>query len=256
MFIRNERSIQEFFRLYPVVSILVLIHLVLWLSYSVVKLQIGTDIFNWGIGHNFSVLHGEYWRLVTPIFLHIDLGHVVFNSFALVIFGPALERMVGKGMFIFIYLFTGIAANIGTYFIEPTSMIPHLGASGAIYGLLGLYIYMTAMRKDLIDAGSARVVTIILIIGLVMTFIRPNINIAAHIFGFIAGFAIGPITLRKAVPYLIATMRANAQQEKKDPGFNPNRWKRKRRIPRVIRKNMAWIIFILIVLIGFFARYF
>jgi len=145
---------------------------------------------------------------------------------------------------------------VATYFIDPTSIVPHLGASGAIYGLLGLYIYMTFFRKDLIDAGSARIVTIILVLGLVMTFIRPNINIAAHVFGFIAGFAIGPISLKKALPYFVTMMRQNTQAESNKNGFNPNRWKRKRRLPKKIRQNMPWIIFALIVLIGFFAKYF
>lgn len=255
MFIRTERSIKEFFELYPVVSIIVIIHFVLWASFSLFRLPIGATIFDLGIGHNFSVFHGEYWRLLTPVFLHIQLGHLIFNSFALVIFGPALERMLGIPKFIFVYLFTGIAGNLGTYIIDPTSSVPHLGASGAIYGLFGLYIYMVWMRKDLMDKGSANIVTVVFVIGLVMTFIQPNINIAAHIFGFIAGFATGPIILKNAVPLFIARVRVKRRDDD-DIGFDPNRWKKKRRRPSALRKNIFWIILIVLVVFGLIGKYF
>lgn len=256
MFIRNERSVQDFMRFYPVISTLVIINLLLWLIIDIFHLQIGYTIYNLGIGHNISVYHGEYWRLVTPIFLHGGLGHVLFNSFALVLFGPALEQMLGKTKFIFAYFITGIAGNIGTYVIDPVSITPHLGASGAIYGLFGIYIFMTLFRKDLIDSGNAQIVTVIFVIGLVMTFIQPNINIAAHIFGFLGGFAIGPVILKNTEPFSMARNRPRRKKQTGDVQFNPNRWNKKRMIPTKVRKNILWIIFGLLVLLGLFSKIF
>src|SRR5690625_2120023 len=115
--------------------------------------------------------------------------------------------MIGKFLFIILYLFTGIVGNIGTYALNPQSIVPHLGASGAIYGLFGIYMYMTFTRRDLIDPNSAQIVRTIFIIGLIMTFVRPNINIAAHIFGFIGGLLIAPIMLKNAVPFRIPIFR-------------------------------------------------
>lgn len=202
MFLRTERSIKQFYSYYPVVSILVIINIVLWLMTDLLRLKIGYTIYDFGIGHNLSIhLYGEYWRLITPIFLHAGLGHLIFNCFALVIFGPALERMIGKIKFIIVYLIMGIGGNIGTFLIDPTSPIPHLGASGAIYGLFGIYMFMVLFRKDLIDPVNAQIVKTIFIIGLIMTFLTPNVNIAAHLFGFISGFALGPITLKNASYY-------------------------------------------------------
>jgi len=256
MFIRTERSIQEFIRFYPVVSVIVFINLLLWLMIDVLQLQVGHSLYHFGVGHNYSVSYGEYWRLVTPIFLHAGLSHVLFNSFALVLFGPALETMIGKVRFIFIYFLTGIIGNVGTYIIDPMSTIPHLGASGAIYGLFGIYIYMAIFRKDLIDTGSAQIIKIIFIIGLITTFIQPNINIAAHIFGFIGGFALGPIALRHAQPFFLVRNRVRRAEHNDDVQFNPNRWQKKRMIPTAVRKNMLWIILGILVIFGIIGRFF
>lgn len=202
IFIRTERSIKEFFSLYPIVSTLVIIHFILWIVLYLFPSNIGMSVWEWGVGHNLAIHQlGEYRRLLTPIFLHGDLTHTLFNSFALVIFGPALERMLGKYKFIIIYLLMGVLGNLGTYLVNPLSITPHLGASGAIYGLFGLYMFMIVLRKHLIDSNSASIVMVILALGFVMTFLRDNINIYAHVFGFISGFALGPIALHKVKPF-------------------------------------------------------
>lgn len=256
MFIRTERSVQDFMRFYPIVSTIIIINLLLWLIIDILHLQIGYTIYNWGIGHNLSIYHGEYWRIISPIFLHGGLGHVLFNSFALVLFGPALEQMLGKFKFIIAYLLTGVAGNLGTYVIDPLSNIPHLGASGAVYGLFGIYLFMVFFRKDLIDPGNAQIVTVIFLIGLFMTFIQPNINIAAHIFGFLGGFAIGPIMLKNTRPFSMNRNRPRTRQRSDEIQFNPNRWKKKSIIPRTIRKNIFWIILGILVFLGLFGKFF
>lgn len=195
MFIRTERSIKEFMSRYPIVSIIVIINIVIWLLMS---FDFGKPIFIWGVGHNLSIhLLDQYWRFITPIFLHVDLTHMLFNSFALVLFGPALERMIGKFKFTTVYLLTGIVAEVGTYIIDPVSATRHLGASGAIYGLFGIYLFMVLFRKNLITKTDAQIVATIFIIGLVMTFLNSGINKAAHIFGFIGGMVIAPIALKR-----------------------------------------------------------
>ncbi|HLR59298.1 MAG TPA: rhomboid family intramembrane serine protease [Pseudogracilibacillus sp.] len=199
MFFRTEKSIKEFFKKYPIVSILAIINVGLWFIVNFLKLPFGLKLYDLGIGHNLSVLLlDEYWRLFTPIFLHTDLSHVAFNTFTLILFGPALEKMLGKFKFISIYLITGIIGNLGTFIVDIHSITPHLGASGAIYGLFGVYIYMVLFRKDLISKQDSQIIITILVLGLVMSFIRPNINISAHLFGFLSGFIIGPLVLRHA----------------------------------------------------------
>lgn len=257
MFIRTERSVREFIYAYPIVTSLVIINIVLWLIIYVLPFTFGKYIYMYGVGHNLSVYAAhEYWRLVTPIFLHSrDLTHVLFNSFSLVLFGPALEQMLGRMKFIIAYVIMGLAGNIGTFIVNPVSMNFHIGASGAIYGLFGIYIFIIFFRQSLIDRMNAQIVLTIFVIGLVMTFITPRINIAGHIFGFIGGFLIAPLFLIGAQPFSI--YRNPTPPPRKQAGgaqFDPNRWEKRKIIPEFIRENKAWVIFIIIVLLIYISQ--
>lgn len=255
MFIRTERSIREFIHYYPVVSIILIINITLWILTNVSSTTLGTIVYSYGVGHNISIyVNNEYWRLLTPVFLHANLGHVLFNSFALVLFGPALERMTGKLPFALIYLITGIIGNIGTYMVNPQSNIPHLGASGAIYGLFGIYIFMTVKRRDLIDVQSAQIVRTIFIIGIILTFIRPNINIPAHIFGFLGGIIVAPLFLKNARPFYKPVGRLYGNNN--EVSFDPNRWTKRRLLSPKARKNLMWGVLIVIVILILLADYY
>lgn len=195
MFTRTE-SFQEFIRYYPVVSVIVSIHIILYLLTSL-PIFPNSMILEQLTGINLYIWQGELWRLVTPIFLHSGFSHVLFNSFSLVLFGPALERILGSTRFTWVYLVTGISANVATLLIEPVTYI-HLGASGAIFGLFGMFISLNVFRKHLLSKDNRQLITTIAVISIIMTFFQPNINVISHIFGFLSGFLIGALTLRKS----------------------------------------------------------
>ncbi len=194
MFVRHE-SFRQFIRLYPIITFIAVIHTFLFLLQYLFSSFYFNTLLYWWIGNNLAVSQGEMWRLVTPIVLHGSVGHFLFNTFALIIFGPALERLLGRYLFISAYLFAGVLGNIGTWLLGPISML-HLGASGAIYGLMGLYVYMIFYRRDLIDAQSAQVVIVLLVIGVLHGLFATNINMLAHGFGFLGGMILGPLLLR------------------------------------------------------------
>lgn len=259
MFVRQERSVKEFMQFYPIVATIIIINLLLWLIINVLHLPIGETIYSWSVGSNIRVSYGDYWRLLTPIFLHGGFSHVLFNSFALVLFAPALEQMLGKFRFIVFYLLTGIIGNVGTYIMAPMSMTLHLGASGAIYGLFGIYIFMVLFRKQLIDAGNAQIVTIIFILGVVMSFMQPNINISAHLFGALGGFLLAPLFLIGVERFSLRKNYVKRTSMTSDDGikFDPDRWKKKTFRPknRKNRSQLFWVLFIILVLIGFISTY-
>src|SRR5699024_1102307 len=161
-----------FLKKYPIVSSIAIINIAPWFMVSFLKLPFALKLSDLGIEHNLSEhILNEYWRLFTQIFLNAYLKHVVFTTYSFVLFGPSIEKMIGKFKFISIYLITGIIGNIGTFIVDIQSITPHLGASGAIYGLFGVYIYIILFRKDLISKSDSQIIITILVLGLVMTFL-------------------------------------------------------------------------------------
>lgn len=190
MFIRYE-SFRDFIRLYPIVTAIVFVHIVLFVLLQIPP-SIDNPISKSLIGVNYRIAGGEIWRLITPIFLHGGFTHMLFNSFSLVLFGPGLERMLGKGRFFVVYLSAGVLANVATYFIQPPTYT-HLGASGAIFGLFGFYISLIVYQKEKLPYADQQIILTIAVIGVIMTFIQPHINVTAHLFGLLAGFLLGRI---------------------------------------------------------------
>ncbi|PYZ92111.1 rhomboid family intramembrane serine protease [Salipaludibacillus keqinensis] len=246
MFIRNE-SFSSFIQSYKVITALVIIHIFFYIWMYWFPFLGGLEIRWLGMGNNILISQGEYWRIVTPIFLHGGLMHMAFNSFSLVLFGPALESMLGRVKFLSAYLATGIMANVVFYFLGDDRTF-HLGASGAIFGLFGVYVYMVLVRKDLIDQTNSQLIMTIVVLGVIMTFINPGINILAHIFGLISGAVIAPI--------ILTNLRRNHQQrpvhDPDDIGFDPNRWSKrakfkKRLIYYIIGGFAAMILFFYLV---------
>jgi len=91
---------------------------------------------------NFSAIDNfEVWRFVTSIFLHGSLSHLIYNLFALLLFGFILERLIGSNKFLFVFLSSGIIANL----IAVNFYNSSLGASGAIYGIIGAIIILRPM---------------------------------------------------------------------------------------------------------------
>ena len=186
MFIRTE-SFSQYIRQYPVVTILITMNVVIYLL--TILPGIGNEVLLAGIGSNFLIEQGEYWRLVTPMFLHAGIMHLLFNMFSLFIFGPELEKVSGKARFLTVYFLSGIFGSIATFFVYDSSFT-HVGASGAIFGIFGAFGALVYHTKKMLPQ-LRQIILPIIGLGVVMTFIGPNINAAAHIGGLIVGFLIG-----------------------------------------------------------------
>jgi membrane associated rhomboid family serine protease len=130
-----------------------------------------------------GVAHGDWWRLITAAFLHYGPLHLLLNMLGLYWFGSLLERRIGSGRFLLLYLVSGLAGSAGALVLDPTT--PTVGASGAIFGILGAGLVLEQQR-DYVFGGSALG---IIVINLVFTFSISNISIGGHIGGLLGGAA-------------------------------------------------------------------
>lgn len=186
MFIRHE-NFKQYRTYYPVVFTLLVVTIAIHIIANLPL--IGGYVYGFGIGHNGSIANGEYWRLVTPIFLHAGFMHLLFNMFSLFLFGPELEKLAGRTRFLTIYFLSGIVGCLASYVFEDARYM-HLGASGAIYGIFGAFAALVYYTRTILPQLK-QIILPIVIIGIVMTFLMPNINITAHLGGLLTGFALG-----------------------------------------------------------------
>src|SRR5690349_23883838 len=96
------------------------------------------NLLAFGAKWNPLINQGEYWRFVTPVFIHIGLLHLFFNSYALWMVGPQVEKLYGGARFVLLCILTGICGVAGSYFYRPEGL--SAGASGAIFGLFGVLL--------------------------------------------------------------------------------------------------------------------
>jgi len=147
-------------------------------------------VLGMGAKINQAIVAGEVWRLVTAIFLHVDLIHIGFNSYALLIFGPQVERPYGPFRFLLIYGLSGLAGSALSFLLSPT---PSVGASGAIFGLVGVIgAYLYRYRHRLV-AGRSRLANILSIVAynLFYGLVASAVDNWAHIGGLLAGLVLG-----------------------------------------------------------------
>ena len=142
--------------------------------------------------------NGEWWRLVTSMFLHGGFPHVAFNMYALYLFGPPLEREVGSPPFAAMYIASGIAGG-AFYYLMGDVLGEAVGASGAIFGLFGAWLVASYRGRHTVQGrASLRQLLTLLAINAFIGFV-PGLHIAwqAHLGGLIAG---GVIALAWALP--------------------------------------------------------
>ncbi|MEU5210882.1 rhomboid family intramembrane serine protease [Streptomyces sp. NPDC020742] len=131
-----------------------------------------------------GVAEGEYYRLVTAMFLHSAIPHIAFNMLSLWWLGPPLEAALGRLRFTALYLLSGLGGSALSYFLAAQNQ-PSLGASGAIFGLLGATaVLMRRLNYDM------KPVLILLGLNLAFTFLWPNIAWQAHVGGLVVGAAV------------------------------------------------------------------
>lgn len=153
--------------------------------------QLQNWIFSTGAQINPAVEQGQWYRLISAAFLHSPgmLTHILFNMFALYLFGPQLEREAGSMPFAALYLSSAVAGGAAFYFANAGGIA--VGASGAIFGLFGAWL-AASVRNRHTPSGQAGLRQLLLLLGinLALPLFVPGIAWEAHVGGLAAGFVI------------------------------------------------------------------
>jgi rhomboid protease GluP len=145
---------------------------------------------------------GEWWRMIASTFLHFGIVHLAVNLWALAIFGPLFERIMGSGRFLALYLASGLAGSAASALFAPEGSLG-AGASGAIFGLLGAFLVL-GIRLRHTPQGRAWLRQALLLVGVNVAFglSAPGIGLAAHLGGLVGGMVVFGAELLAGVPGL------------------------------------------------------
>lgn len=183
----SKSSVREMFL--SCTFLLVLINVVIFLLTELSIPMPKGDWFAWGAESWVDIVYDrEYYRLLTSMFLHVNLEHIFYNMICLFFVGNQLEKQMGHIRFLIIYFSSGILADVTSivYNMTQNSFATSVGASGAGYGIMGALLLVMIIRKN-IDLRNMLISTVLLLyIGI----FQQNVNNTAHIGGFLSGMLV------------------------------------------------------------------
>src|ERR1700722_546256 len=155
----------------------------------------GRELVRWGANLGVLTFTGEWWRLLTNVFVHGGLLHIAFNMWCLWNLGALCESLYGRWTYAAIYLICGLGASLASAAWHP--YVPSVGASGAIFGLAGALIAAFKLGEFSVPrsalSGTLRSLGAFVVYNLIFGFIIPGIDNAAHIGGLITGLILGGV---------------------------------------------------------------
>ncbi len=158
-----------------------------FLFVTVTLLDLGGGLARWGMQPLAIALDGEWFRLVSSMFLHAGWLHIAFNMYVLYILGSPLERVLGHGRFLTLYMLSGIGGSVASYWFSAVNTLS-VGASGAIFGLMAAWIVI-GRRLD----RDVTQIIFLLGINVALGFVIGGIDWRAHLGGAVTGAVVGLI---------------------------------------------------------------
>lgn len=141
-----------------------------------------------------NLVYSSPWTLVTSVFMHADFAHLFFNMFALFIFGIQLESTVGRKSFLFLFFLSGIVGNFGYMITAANPNIPGLGASGAVFGIIGALAVIRPLAMVYIGYAPMPIILAAFLWGITEflgLFVPSGIARGAHLGGLFLGIVYG-----------------------------------------------------------------
>lgn len=138
---------------------------------------------------------GQWYRLLSSIFIHIGIMHLVMNGVFLYVFAPYIEKRLGKTRYFFFFILSGALSFLFPLFLESTDITA--GASGALYALLAMHVFLIWKEPFTYAQGDKQAVYVITIFGFIMSFFTPEISFVRHLGGFVMGFILSFVFYKK-----------------------------------------------------------
>ena len=179
---------------YFITPIIIYANIGIYLLMSVIGLGFisfkGHDLLQWGANYGPLTKGGEWWRLITNTFLHGGIMHLLTNIYGLLFVGIFLEPLLGRTKYLIAYIFSGILASVTSIWWYDATI--SVGASGAIFGLYGIFLALLVTKVFSADfAKSFLISTLIFIAFNLLMGLTGGIDNAAHIGGLVSGFIVG-----------------------------------------------------------------
>jgi rhomboid protease GluP len=188
---RGAPSLGAMIRAYPLTFSLIGFNLTVFVVQIVLSSLAGVDlVIGLGAKDNAAIAAGQYWRLISPVFIHAGVAHLFVNMYSLYVIGPAGEQLFGRARFLAFYLLCGFAGAISSL---AFNLSPSVGASGAIFGLLGMLgAFWFVHRSTFGPTGNVqlRQIAVVAALNLVIG-LTPGIDFWAHLGGFLTGITLG-----------------------------------------------------------------
>lgn len=187
----------EEFRKEPATIILVVLNVLVFLAVEFTGFSQDTvHMLDWGAAYTPCIVEeGETYRIFTSMFLHFGIEHLINNMLVLFILGSRLERVIGSLRFAVIYFLGGIAGNVVSllYDLKQGEAAVSVGASGAVFAVMGGMILVVLCNKGRLEDLSMRQILILAVFSLYFGFTSSGVDNAAHLGGFLAGFILAVI---------------------------------------------------------------
>lgn len=197
-------SLNEFYKKSPVTTFLIF---AVFIMVLVTYLKGGFDInvlLDLGALDPVLVKDGEYYRLFTVMFLHGSIDHFLGNTIiGIFVLSGTLERLIKPFKFAILYLVAGLGASLFIVY-SSNATLPYVdvtvGASGAIFAVLGSLLYISIFRHDLIKKAERKSIYALIAIEMVFTFGTPMISIPGHVGGLVSGFLLSFLLISRKTP--------------------------------------------------------
>jgi rhomboid protease GluP len=183
-------TFKDYIKKHPITFILLLLNTMMLFIVIFTGGFTNFNLVRWGaIFPPLIIDNQEFNRLIAAMFLHGSIPHYLFNSVALYYLGGHMERLIGPRWYVVLYMGSGLLSSLLVTYLGDLNAVT-IGASGAIFGIMGGLFMLTIKQKKWFHPRTIRSIQQLMVMNLVITFLVPNISILGHLGGLMMGLAI------------------------------------------------------------------